>query len=79
MEYYITWDPTGEYLWTTTPYRNKKTRLWDAEHVTPENKIPVKTGTLEFFCWDCVNTAFPPNKYKLNEIEYKEILKYAIT
>lgn len=78
MECYLTWDTTGEYLWLTTPYRNKEKHIWEAEHTTPENKIPVKDGTLELYCWDCVNLAFPPNILKLNTIQLLEVKKYAI-
>ena len=78
MECYLTWDTTGEYLWYTTPYRNKEERKWEAEHTTPENKIPVKKGTLEFFCWECVNLAFPSNIVKLTQQQLKEVQKYAI-
>jgi len=79
MECYLTWDISGEYLWLTTPYKNRKTHKWESEHETPQNKIPVKKGTLEFYCWDAVNTAFPPCIYKINPIELQEIKKYAVT
>lgn len=78
MKYYLTWDMTGEYLWLTTPYKNKQEHRWESEYTNVENKIPVKKGTLEFFCWDCVNTAFSPNIFELNEQQYNEVLKYAI-
>lgn len=78
MECYLTWDLTGEYLWFTTPYRNREKHVWESEHETPENKIPVVNGTLEFFCWEAVNLAFPPCIYKLSGLELKEVKKYAI-
>jgi hypothetical protein len=79
MSYYLTWDFTGEYLWLTTPYKNKELHVWEAEHTNPENKIPVKPGTLEFHCWECVNLAFPPNILKLDQKQLNEVLKHAIT
>jgi hypothetical protein len=79
MAHYLTWDHTGEYLWSTTPYKNKKEHKWESEYTTPENKIKVKDGTLEFYCWDCVNLAFPPNILKITEQQLNEIKKYAIT
>lgn len=79
MPYYLTWDISGEYFWKTTPYRNKKTYCWEAEHTTPENKIPVKDGTLELFCWDCMNAGFPTTIYQLNAIEAQDVIKYATT
>lgn len=79
MQYFITWDHTGEHLWNTTPYKNRKLFKWEAEHTTPENKIKIKDGTMETYCWDCVNAAFPINVFKLTKVQYNEILKHAIT
>lgn len=78
MNYYITWDLSGEYLWSATPYLNKTTLLWQTEHDTPDNKIRVCDNTLERYCWAAVNSPNPPNIY---EITYKqaEELEYATT
>jgi len=78
MSYYLTWDHTGEYLWSTTPYKNKERHIWESEYTTPENKIKVKNGTLEFYCWEAVNLAFPPCIYEPTKQELNEIIKHAI-
>lgn len=79
MQNYITWDPSGEYLWLTTPYKNKKTNLWESEYDNPETKVPLPKGTVEFYCWRAVNDPFPRNIYKLSVNELEEIKTYAIT
>lgn len=79
MNCYLTWDLSGEYLWYTTPYRNEKRHVWQAEHETPDNKIPVVKGTLEFFSWEAVNAPHPSCIYRLDGKELKEVKKYAIT
>ena len=77
MEYYLTWDYTGEYLWSTTPYRNTESKVWESEYTTPDNKIPVQDGTLEFHSWEAVNVPFAQNIYKVDETQLLEIQQYA--
>ena len=79
MQAYLTWDTTGEHLWLTTPYKDKKQNIWKAEHTTPFNKIKVKRNTLEFYCWEAINTPYASGVYKLNKKELDEVLNYAIT
>lgn len=69
MNYYVTWDVTGEYLWSATPYYNRQTHTWQTEHDTPDNKIKVCNNTLEYYSWEAVNA---PNPSNICELTYKQ-------
>jgi hypothetical protein len=79
MKYYLTWDIIGEFLWTTTPYRNNVTYIWESEYTTPANKIPVVEGTLEFYCWEAANAENPSCITSITEEDFYEIRQYAVT